>query len=398
MLIDLKDVIVYESKDFQDQKGNVNIKIALFDLDNTLITSKNGRNPATLHLDTDPKNYVYLDSHDNLTKKFNMLKKAGYVIAIVTNQSKYRQQFGALELKLRHILKDFKTYLGWKPYMFINIGSDYLKPAVLSFNLLLALNGLEVKDINISGSKASKDINISGSKASKDVKINKNKNILKIEKVNLPQCFMVGDAVGKEDPYLPYRYSNVDKMYAKNISQEFRNTHKNLLKNIPRDYEFCKFIRASDFFPHHKVEPRAHRELVITVGQPGSGKSTTSALLQKAGYDVCVSDFIKDKDLLIDCVKKSLESKNRVVVDALNFSKEQRSRYTKLARAMKVTIRILWFVREGRPWNAVRGKEEAMILGTTYKHKEPVPEVAYANYSKNFEEPTEDEGQIEIVF
>lgn len=376
MLVDLGDVIVYESKDFEDQKGNVNIKIALFDLDNTLIVPKNGRNPATLHLDTDPKNYVYLDSHENLTKKFNMLKKAGYVIAIVTNQSKYRQQFGALELKLRHILKDFKTYLGWKPYMFINISPDFVKPSPQSFNLLLMLNGLEIKDI----------------------KPNKNQNILKIEKVNLPQCFMVGDAVGKEDPYLPYRYASFDKNYAKNISNEFRNTHKKQKGFSQNSPDFCKFIRASDFFPHHKVEPRAHRELVITVGQPGSGKSTTSALLQKAGYDVCVSDFIKDKDLLIDCVKKSLEGKNRVVVDALNFSKEQRSRYTKLARAMKVPIRLIWFVREGRPWNSVRGKEEAMILGTTYRHKEPVPEVAYANYSKNFEEPTESEGEIEVVF
>jgi bifunctional polynucleotide phosphatase/kinase len=373
MLVDLKDFFVYESKDFDDQKGNVNIKIALFDLDNTLITPKNGRNPATLHLDTDPKNYVYLDTHDNLTKKFDMLKKSGYVIAIVTNQSKYRQQFGALELKLRHILKDFKTYLGWKPYMFVNVNPNYLKPATLSFQFLLAFNGLEFKDI----------------------KPNKNQNLLKIEKVNLPQCFMVGDAVGKEDPYLPYRYADFDKKYAKNISQEFRNTHK----NVPNNYEFCKFIRASDFFPHYKVLPRAHRELVIMVGQPGSGKSTTSALLQKAGYDVCVSDFLKsNKELMIECVKMSLESKNKVVVDALNFSKEQRSRYTKLARAMKVPIRILWHVRNGRPFNAIRGKEEAMILGTTYKHKEPVPEVAYANYSKNFEEPTDDEGEVEIVF
>jgi len=134
MLVDLGDVIVYESKDFEDQKRNPNIKIALFDLDNTLITPKNGRNPATLYLDTDPKNYVYLDTHDNLSQKFNMLKKAGYVIAIVTNQSKYRQQFGALELKLRHILKDFKNYLGWKPYMFINIGPDFVKPSPQSFN------------------------------------------------------------------------------------------------------------------------------------------------------------------------------------------------------------------------------------------------------------------------
>jgi bifunctional polynucleotide phosphatase/kinase len=374
MLVDLKDVIVYESNDFDEHKGNVNIKIALFDMDGTLIVPKNGRNPATLHLDTDPKNYIYLEEPDKLWKKFDMLKKAGYVIAIVTNQSKYRQQFGALELKIRHVLRDFKTNLGWKPYMFINISPDFLKPSPMSFNLLLMLNGLELKDL----------------------KMNKNQNIIKIEKVNLPQCFMVGDAVGKEDPYLPYRYASFDKNYAKNISQDFRNVNKNIGKNSP---DFCKFIRASDFFPHHKVLPRAHRELVITVGQPGSGKSTTSALLQKAGYDVCVSDFLKsNKELMIECVKKSLESKNKVVVDALNFSKEQRSRYTKIARAMKVPIRILWHIRDGRPFNSIRGKEEAMILGTTYKHKEPVPEVAYANYSKNFEEPTEDEGQVEVVF
>ncbi len=36
-----------------------------------------------------------------------------------------------------------------------------------------------------------------------------------------------------------------------------------------------------------------HLELVITVGQPGSGKSTVAAQLQKAGYSACVSDLFK---------------------------------------------------------------------------------------------------------
>jgi hypothetical protein len=72
----------------------------------------------------------------------------------------------------------------------------------------------------------------------------------------------------------------------------------------------------------------------------------------------------------IDHLWKDRTHSPQEIIDALGASNNQ--------------VRIFWSIRDGRPFNALRA--------------EPVPEIAYAIYTKNFETPTEHEGEVEIIY
>jgi hypothetical protein len=69
------------------------------------------------------------------------------------------------------------------------------------------------------------------------------------------------------------------------------------------------------------------------------------------------------------------------VVDATHGSEANRAPYQELAASLGIPFQIIWHIRDGRSFNALR--------------PEPVPEVAYAVYTKHFVEPT---GSIQWVF
>jgi len=168
---------------------------------------------------------------------------------------------------------------------------------------------------------------------------------------------MCGDAVGPSDPFPPYQWSDVDSGFAKAIG--------------------ASFGRPSDLFGHSKpVEPRATQELVLLMGNPGSGKSTTAAALAAKGYVHVEQDLLKTKEASLKAVQAALKTGKSVIVDATHSSETNRQPYQSLG----VPIRILWHIRDGRPFNKERAK--------------PVPPVAYAIYTKYFVEPT----GAELVF
>jgi hypothetical protein len=73
----------------------------------------------------------------------------------------------------------------------------------------------------------------------------------------------------------------------------------------------------------------------------------------------------------------------RLVVDATHSSAAHRGIYAELARELRLPFRVLWHVRDGRPFNALRER--------------PVPEIAFAVYAKHFTDPREDGGRVETV-
>lgn len=354
----------YVSNDFEiiPDKFTKTPKFALFDMDKTLITPKNARNPYSLHLDPDSSNFILLGEKSEIYGLFHSLKAKNYIIAIITNQSRFTD---LLFNKIEKFRQDIEESLGWSPYIFIGRNKKYLKPSTGSFKLLC-------KNLNI------------------DYNLLNVEYMRKIEK-GMPNCFMVGDASGKSDPFPPYRYSSTDRDFINNL---------NLL--LSKKYTVFQYIRPIDIFGSKEVKARNYQELVITVGNPGSGKSSASYSLQQKGYKVCVSDIIKDRVKLIQCVIDNLNSGNSVVVDATNPGKDKRMEYIRVANELDIPVRILWFIRDGRPFNELRGTYDSNLGGyrsdATYYHKEPVPDVAYNVYSKNFEEPAEDEGEIEVIF
>jgi hypothetical protein len=109
-------------------------------------------------------------------------------------------------------------------------------------------------------------------------------------------------------------------------------------------------------------------------------KATDKALPRLTAVE---QDVTKTAAATMKAVKGAIATQS-VVVDATHSSVKNRAPYIVLAKERGYRVRILWHVKDGRPWNAQRPK--------------PVPEIAYAVYSKYFEEPTEAEGLVEIVY
>lgn len=171
----------------------------------------------------------------------------------------------------------------------------------------------------------------------------------------------VGDASGECDPFPPYRWSDSDRRFAEVIGAEFQT---------PRDV-----------IPRVDLMDRGVQEMVILVGNPGSMKSTTSKVFERIGHVVCSRDVLGRK--LKSAAMAALASGKSVVIDATNPTRRGREEFFSLK---DVSRRIVWCVRDGRPFNSLRDK--------------PVPEIAYRTYSSRFEvpDPIEEKCLVEMMY
>jgi bifunctional polynucleotide phosphatase/kinase len=250
--------------------------------------------------------------------KLEVLHRDGWIIALITNQSDWKVSPDPAA-KITSILAALQTANGWAPWTLVATATRkekdtlYRKPGRGLYDLLL-------KTLNIT----------SGS-------------------ITVRMC---GDAVGPTDPYPPYRWADSDAAFATAIG--------------------ATFVRPLDLFSAAvTVTPSPTQELILLMGNPGSGKSSAARKLAESGYIHIEQDIMKSKAATKAAVCSALKTGSSVVVDATHGSAANREPYTTLG----IPYRILWFIRDGRPFNALREK--------------PVPEVAYAVYSKHFIPPSE---------
>ncbi len=171
----------------------------------------------------------------------------------------------------------------------------------------------------------------------------------------------VGDAVGPEDPFPPYRWASSDREFAEAIG--------------------AKFHRPLELFPHTPLPvPITGQELIITVGNQGSGKSTLSEIFKKEpNYVVVSQDEVGTKSKVISLAKAAWADGKSVFIDATNPPQSKRIELIQSITqgTAKPSVRILWNIRDGRPFNSLR--------------KEPIPEIGYRMYTKYFVRPTVEE-------
>ncbi|KAK6039451.1 hypothetical protein COOONC_23045, partial [Cooperia oncophora] len=86
--------------------------------------------------------------------------------------------------------------------------------------------------------------------------------------------------------------------------------------------------------------PSPTKEVIVIVGFPGSGKSTFARKLESEhGYMVVNRDTLGTWQKCCEHARAHLRSGKSAVVDNTNPDKEARSRYTALAKEMKVPCR-----------------------------------------------------------
>ena len=288
-------------------------KLYLLDIDGTLVTSVSGRRWAA-----DQNDWIFVGP---VEATLNKLHDEGWIVALITNQSDWKNGPGP-EAKIKSTLAALQAANGWAPWCLVATATRkerdtlYRKPGRGLYDLL-------VKELP-----------------------------------SITEVRMCGDAVGPADPYLPYRWASSDADFAAAIS--------------------ATFVRPCDLFPSAPaVFPAGAQELILLMGNPGSGKSTIGRDLEIKGYIHVEQDTMASKAVTKRAVIAGLATGHSVVVDATHGSFTNREPYLSLG----VPVRIIWCIRDGRPFNALREK--------------PVPEVAYAVYSKHFVRPAED---VTIVY
>ncbi len=291
----IKDFIVYTTS--EEILG-----LAIFDLDETLITSASGKNPKYQTNDSD--DWVYLGDIINILKD---IMEKNYTIVIATNQNSINQK---AKDKIENVRSDLEKQLGISPILLIstNKNSNYHKPKIGMIEFLF--------------------------------------DELKLDAKILKNSFMVGDASGEQSDFQPYKWKNTDKEFASNLGIDF--------------YE------PNYFFPSNKDDVlnnliETKENIIIMMGNQGSGKSTFAINLKNEvpEYVLLRSDNFSNLTVMANRMKKELKNGVRkFIIDATNSSDKSRDVWISKAIEYGLSIHIIWSIRNGRPWNELRNKKE----------------------------------------
>jgi bifunctional polynucleotide phosphatase/kinase len=316
------------------------LKLALFDLDGTLITSKSGKIWAE-----NGDDWVFRGNVPAILQRY---AEGGWTVAIITNQSEWSRERtrDGPQTKINTVLDSLFAANGWAPWCLVATGPHteniYRKPGRGLYDLL-------VREI---GSR------------------------------HVTEVMMCGDAAGPDAEDEAYRWSDSDLRFAQTITPSVHNSA-------------VVFHTPDSIFGRSKARINPERkEIVILVGNMGSGKSSSARALcaQSVDDDIvcahtyvhCEQDVLKTPRAMLRAARSALDSGNSVIIDATHASLESRLPYMALAREKGVICRILWHIRDGRSYNKLRAK--------------PVPTIAYVMYSKRFEDPRLDGLSVDIIF
>jgi len=333
-------------------------KIGMFRLEETLLTSRN----ASYNVLSDPAidNYIWLTtpgSDSDIFETLKDLKRKGYVIIILANHvTRVSKNFAKIEA----IQEDMAERLGWSPHFVISLNRYWKIPTTRPFNAILRILGTTVNELD------KKYLN---------------------QGVNFFHC---GFCCGKDDPFPHFRVSSSDRDFAENITMMLYINDASLSSND----KVCKFIRPTDLFPHRLIEvkdlvkerslgsslrPNHRPELVILVGTSNGGRCEAAAEFKASGYSIIDYNLFNNVKRLYTAVEAMLCNGHSVVVNAFNYSKSTREGYVALAEKYDADVRVLWFIRSMK--SPDRDEMEHNSI-----------------YTQKFDEPSEDEAPLEIIY
>jgi len=164
-------------------------------------------------------------------------------------------------------------------------------------------------------------------------------------------CVFVGDAAGREGDKsagLKKDHSCCDRDFAANVGISFYTPEEYFLGE-----EIKPFVRSFDPAPYVDVDVEAAPtvfsknhdvELVLFCGSPGAGKSTFYwKHMQPFGYERVNQDTLKSRDKCMKFATEYVEEGKPVAIDNTNADIETRASWVSLARKLKVPIRLVHF-------------------------------------------------------
>ncbi|XP_058489988.1 bifunctional polynucleotide phosphatase/kinase [Solea solea] len=217
--------------------------------------------------------------------------------------------------------------------------------------------------------------------------------------------FYVGDAAGRPENWAPGKkkkdFSCSDRLFAVNVGLQFHTPEEYFLgwKKAPYrlpDFDPRKLDSAARLYdPPMAALTSSHTEVIVAVGFPASGKSTFfhTHIIPK-GYVYVNRDTLGSWQSCVSACERALREGRSVAVDNTNPDPESRKRYVDVATAAGVACRCFHFtasLEQAKHNN--RFREMAPSQG---KHAK-VNDMIFHSYKKHFVAPAVSEGFSEIL-
>uniref|UniRef100_UPI0037E83D1F bifunctional polynucleotide phosphatase/kinase n=1 Tax=Semicossyphus pulcher TaxID=241346 RepID=UPI0037E83D1F len=336
-------------------------KIAGFDIDGCIITTKSGK-----VFPTGPDDWKIL--FPEIQPKLANLLKTGYKVVFFTNQ------MGIARGKLRpevfkSKVEDILTTLKLPVQVFVATGPGiYRKPVMGMWNHLC-------------------------DKANDGVTVDKT------------QCVYVGDAAGRPENWAPGKkkkdFSCSDRLFAQNIGLLFHTPEEYFLgwKSAPYNlpsYDPKKIDSTAQLYdPPSASLTSSKTEVIVAVGFPASGKSTFfHTHVVPKGYAYINRDTLGSWQKCVSACERALQEGRSVAVDNTNPDLESRKRYLDVAKAAGVPCRCFQFsasLEQAKHNNRFRE-----MAPSDSKHAK-VNDMVFHSYKKHFVAPALSEGFSEIL-
>ncbi|XP_069039165.1 bifunctional polynucleotide phosphatase/kinase [Lepisosteus oculatus] len=336
-------------------------KIAGFDIDGTIITTRSGK-----VFPTSPDDWRVL--YPEVPPRLTRLLKEGYKVVFFTNQlgiarGKLRPE--VFKAKVEAVVKE----LGLPVQVFVATGSGIFRKPVLGMWDHLC-------------GKANDGVT-----------------------VDVSQSFYVGDAAGRPANWAPDRkkkdFSCSDRLFALNAGLRFHTPEEFFLGWKSAPFSLPTFDpRKCDpgaplFSPPDASLTSTKQEVIVAVGYPASGKSTFfQSRLVPQGYAYVNRDTLGSWQHCVSACESALRQGRHVAVDNTNPDPESRKRYIDVAQRAGVPCRCFLFtasLEQAKHNNRIR---EMNPSGNTHA---TVNDMVFNSYKSKFVAPTLSEGFSEIL-
>ncbi|KAM6932659.1 bifunctional polynucleotide phosphatase/kinase [Lycodopsis pacificus] len=336
-------------------------KIAGFDIDGCIITTKSGK-----VFPTAPDDWKIL--YPEIQPRLASLLKRGYKVVFFTNQMGIAR--GKLKPEVfKSKVEDILAALQLPVQVFVSTSPGlYRKPVMGMWNYLCE-------------------------KANDGVTVDKT------------QTFYVGDAAGRPENWAPGRkkkdFSCSDRLFALNIGLQFHTPEEYFLGWKSAPYSLPSFdprkldSTAGLLDPPSACLTSSRPEVIVAVGFPASGKSTffQTHVIPK-GYVYVNRDTLGSWQSCVSACERALKEGRSVVVDNTNPDPDSRKRYVDVAKAAGVQCRCFHFsasLEQAKHNNRFRE-----MVPSDSKHVK-VNDMIFHSYKKHFVAPALPEGFSEIL-
>ncbi|KAI5098680.1 bifunctional polynucleotide phosphatase/kinase isoform X1, partial [Silurus meridionalis] len=336
-------------------------KIAGFDIDGCIITTKSGK-----VFPTSPDDWKIL--FPEIKPKLTALLKEGFKVVFFTNQ------MGIARGKLR-------------PEVFKSKVEDILQTLKLPVQVFVAAGpGIYRKPVTGMWEHLCE-------KANDGIAVDKS------------QCVYVGDAAGRPVNWAPGKkkkdFSCSDRLFALNIGLEFHTPEEFFLGWKAAPFNMPSFDprgldpKACLYDPPNAALTSTSQEIIVAVGFPGSGKSTffQTHIISK-GYVYVNRDILGSWQNCVSACERALKEGRSVAVDNTNPDPESRKRYVDISKSAGVSCRCFNFTTSLEQAKHNNRFREMVPSSTKHVH---VNDMVFHSYKKKFVAPTLSEGFSEIL-